>query len=229
MINIVSTYYITNNYQRNVELDTCIVKNLNSIFVESINLFVDDAHALEHLKTITNNSYKIKIIQIGLKPMYSDYFKYIIDNLNNKICMITNSDIYIHLYNEFLIGGLNTDKVVYALTRHEHDLTCPLIDNYCGSHDCYIFNSSFINNDIMCSNLLYYQNFPGIESRIIKTFCDNKFTVLNPCKQIVIVHLHSSGYRQHGEWIGLHGYCDTSHLFSSCWYIKPNSIWVNIC
>jgi hypothetical protein len=226
MINIISTFYISKyksnlDFERSKELESCIINNINSNFIEKIHLFVDDNDALNRLKIISNNSDKIVIISIGIKPKYNDFFKYIIDNLKDNICMITNADIYLYECDLKLIQNLKNEKLCYALTRYEHNMSHPLIDNYCGSHDSYIFNSKFINYKIINEHTNFYQNFPGIESHIIKNFCDSEVKVLNPCKQIKIVHLHKTQLRNHGIWIGLHKSGDYKTHMQSVWWVPP--------
>ena len=175
---------------------------------------------MKRLHEITNSD-KIVIIEVGKKPKYSDFFNYIINNIQDKICMITNADIFLHETNDTLIEKLKEDKIVYALTRYEHDMSHPLINGYCGSHDAYIFNSKFINDTIINEHTNFYQNFPGIETHILKTFHDNGFKNLNPCKQIKIVHLHKTDLRQYGQWIGLHNSGDYDFHKKSCWWVPP--------
>jgi hypothetical protein len=143
------------------------VKNFECPIVEKIHLFVDDDEALCELNSITNNSDKVKIIEIGKKPKYYDFFKYILDNLSNHTCMIINADIYLHDYDIKLIEELKVNKYIYALTRHEHDMSHPLMEQYGGSHDCYLFHSSFIEPKIISDHLYFYQNILGIETHII--------------------------------------------------------------
>jgi len=226
MINIISTFYISKysshlDNLRSTELEDCLVNNLSHSSVEKIHLFVDDNDALNRLNEISNNSEKIVIIEVGKKPKYSDFFKYILDNLKNKICMIINADIYLLECELNLLEKLKKEKLCYSLTRYEYDMSHPLMDNYCGSHDAYIFNSSFINENIISNHTDFFQNFPGIETHIIKNFCDIGLKVLNPCKQIKIVHLHKTNLRNHGEWIGLHSCGDWDYHKSSCWWVPP--------
>ena len=226
MINIISTFYIskyssTLDNLRSKELEACLVNNLASKFIEKIHVFVDDNEALNKLKELTNNSEKVIVIEVGKKPMYTDFFNYIINNLNNKICMITNSDIFLYECDENLIDNLKENKIAYALTRYEYNMSHPLIDKYQGSHDCYIFNSKFINENIINEHTNFYQNLPGIETHLIKNFCDNGFKVYNPCHQIKIIHLHKTQLRNHGKWIGLHRCGDDNHFEKSCWCIPP--------
>ena len=88
MLNVISTFYISkyNSYldkDRSKELDDCLIKNLKNPIVDKIHLFVDDKDALRRLDEISNNSEKIFIISIGLKPKYNDFFNYIIENIQN--------------------------------------------------------------------------------------------------------------------------------------------------
>jgi hypothetical protein len=199
--------------------------HLASPFIEKIHLFIDDEEALNTLKLISNNSDKFVIICVGKKPKYIDFFRYIVEHLKNTICMITNTDILLYECDQKLITNVKENKISYALTRYEHDMSHPLIDNYLGSHDCYIFNSAFLESSVLSNeNINFFQNFPGIESHIIKTFCDEGFKVQNPCYQIKIVHLHQSGLRQHGKWIGLHDHWDVTFLKQSVWFVPPTII-----
>jgi hypothetical protein len=234
MIHLVSTFYLSkyNNSldnERTNELIAALIHNLNSNIIQKIHLFIDSNDAMEKLNEIKSNninSNKIITISINKQPTYHDFFGYILNNLPNNICMIANSDIYLHSYNLNLIKLLSCGKYCYALTRHEHDMSCPLIDKYFNSHDCYIFNSKYLDNRILCLNTNFQQNLIGIESRIIKSFCNLKFKVFNPCKQIKIVHLHKTNLRNYtmNDWIGLHKYGDDDFLFKSCWYIPPSII-----
>ena len=225
-MNIISTFYISKysshlDNLRSQELENCLSNNLASPFVEKIHLFVDDNDALMRLNELSNNSDKIVVIEVGKKPKYSDFFNYIIHNIKDKICMITNADIFLHEIDDKLIDNLKENKIAYALTRYEYDMTHPLIADYHGSHDAYIFNSKFIDKTIINEHTNFYQNFPGIESHIIKALCDDEFKVLNPCKQIKIVHLHKTSLRNHGEWIGLHRSGDDDFHKKSCWWVQP--------
>jgi hypothetical protein len=227
MINIISTFYISKyssslDNSRSQELETCLLNNLSSPFVEKIHLFVDDNESLERLNILSNNSEKVVIIEVGKKPKYNDFFRYILENVKDKICMITNSDIFLLECDNNLIEKLKDTKMVYALTRYEKNMTHPLIDFYCGSHDCYIFNSSFITETILSNEHVdFYQNFPGIETRVIKALNDEGLTAYNPCFQIKIVHLHETQLRNHGQWIGLHRCGDWDFHKKSCWWVPP--------
>jgi hypothetical protein len=226
MIHIISTFYISNysshlDNLRSQELETSFINNLSNEYIEKIHLFIDDDTGLNRIKEISNHSDKVVVICVGKKPKYSDFFDYIINNIKDKICMITNADIYLNKLDLNLIDNLNYEKVVYALTRYEYDMSHPLINNYGGSHDCYIFHSKFLSMKIINQHTDFFQNFPGIESHIIKSFHDDGFKIYNPCFQIQIVHLHKTELRNHGQWIGLHSSGDWVYFKKSCWWVPP--------
>ena len=225
-MHIISTFYISTysshlDKLRSEELEICLLNNISSPFVEKIHLFVDNMDALLRLNQLSSNSDKIVVIGIGKKPTYSDFFKYIIDNVKEQICMITNADIFLYEVDTRLIERVKECKIAYALTRYEHDMSHPLMNDYHGSHDAYIFNSAFIDKSIINEHTNFYQNMIGIESRIIKTLCDAGFQVYNPCKQIKIVHLHKTELRNHGEWVGLHKCGDDAFHRKNCWWVEP--------
>ena len=225
-MDIISTFYISNyssqiDNARSKELETALLNNLASSYVNKIHLFVDNQQSLIRLKEITNSE-KIVVIEVGKKPKFFDFFNYIYHNLNNNICMIINSDIFLLECDMNLIDRLKTHNLAYSLTRYEHNMSCPLINKYQGSHDCYIFNSAFMSKNILSSpHINYYQNFPGIETHILKALCDNGFKLLNPCYQIKIVHLHATDLRSHGQWIGLHRFGDDEGFRKECWCVPP--------
>lgn len=197
MINLITSFYISRfnselNNDRNEELRQCLKNNLENDFIEKIHLYVDDDESFDYIKTLNND--KITVISIGTKPLYSDLFSYALNNLQNKICMISNSDIYIHEMDEKLVNGLN-DNVVFALTRHEHDLSCPMIDNFCGSHDCFIFKSPLNFHDRI-ENIKHVQHYWGSENIVLYELLQNNIELFNPCFQIKIVHLHKSELRE---------------------------------
>jgi hypothetical protein len=229
MIHLISTFYVSAysshlDNERTEELIAALQMNLANPLIELIHLFVDNDNSLELLQSITVHSRKVVVIEVGKKPTYSDFFRYILQNLKNHFCMIANADIYLldsQEYHSSLLSRLQETKTMYCLTRHEYDMTHPLIDNYCGSHDCYLFHSSYLDQTIVNVHTDWLQNYPGIETHIIKTFCDAGFVAKNPCWQIRIVHLHRTQLRNHGQWIGLHECDDFATHISSCWWVPP--------
>jgi hypothetical protein len=196
MINIITSFYFSNiNHpnieERNTELQTCLNNNLNNPLIEKIHLYVDDDKALNYLNSLNNQ--KINIIAVK-KPLYSDLFKYAFDNLKNKICMVTNSDIYMHEADINVLNILNQDNIVFSLTRYEHDMGSPLIDKYQGSHDCFLFKSPL--NYSLIENIQHAQHHWNSEGIVLYELNRINAKIFNPCRQIKIVHLHKSDIRE---------------------------------
>lgn len=215
MINIITSFFVckiknTNIEERNNELTTTLIKNIESPFVEKIHLFIDDDESYDKLKELFNSyleNEKIVIIEKGKKPLYSDFFYYANNSLKNKICMVTNSDIYINRVDEKLIINLPSNTI-YALTRHEYDMSCPLINRYQGSHDSFIFKSPLLPKDFI-DNLKFTQHNWGSEAKLLQELYKHNIKIFNPCKQIIIVHLHKSDIREENrKWIAHHSYDD---------------------
>lgn len=194
MINLLTSYYLikktdSKSIERNNELTECLINNINNDLISKIYLFVDDSEAkLKALELDTKN--KIEIISEGKQPLCSDFFLYANENLKGKICMISNSDIYLYICDTdcFIRMG---EKDVFALSRHEKNLKCEVMGF--GSHDSYIFRSP-IKIDYI-ENLAHIQNLAGSDDSIVNNLIDSGNNLYNPCFQIMIVHLHESNVR----------------------------------
>jgi adenylate kinase family enzyme len=202
-INLVTSFFNkkTDNdilVKRNNEFNLTLIKNLESPFIKKIHLFIEDEYSLSILNNIIKNNIvynnKIIIIKFNKQPMYSDFFNYSFNNLKEEIVMIANSDIYLDKCDNYLLNKYIQQKNnVFSLTRYENENDKPLIDNYIGSHDAYIFKSP-LNNDISTRSN-FTQNNWGSENLVNSLIINNNYTVLNPCFQIKIIHNHETQYR----------------------------------
>lgn len=232
MIHIITAFYIsktdnTLDIERTTELFTCLQKNMENELISKIHLFLDDADAMSKINTLSHhvNFGKIVIVEIGGRKKHSDYFRYAITALKDSLCMIMNSDIYLYEFDVTLLDRFANDKALcFALTRYEHDLKCPLINRYTGSHDAYLFRPSLLDFGVL-ELVDFYPNISGIETRILNALFTYKYTLVNPCYQVKIVHLHKSELRPPSwSWIGLHQYGDDSFFFNSNWCVRPKQI-----
>ena len=196
MLNLITSFYLPDNEERKNELTKSLTKNIECPYIKKIHLYVDDQKTYIYLiNKMKDKERKIKIVGIGKQPKYNDFFWYCNTNLQNEICMISNTDIWLkHINNPMILTILMQKNIIFALTRHEYNMKSPLINKYCGSHDVFIFRAPIKKKIIM--NINHPQNLWGSENKVINELISNGYTILNPCKQIVIVHEHKSNYRE---------------------------------
>lgn len=209
-LHLITSFFISklsdsNIELRNNELVEALKRNIESPYIETIHLFIDDINSYNKLSSIFQeyiDNGKIIIVSAGNgMAIYYDFFNYGINKLAGKICMVSNSDIYIHTCDMNLLSILKENSV-YALTRHEYDLSCPLINEYHGSHDSFIFRAPL---NISIDNFKFPQNVWGSEAKLLDLLYNQGITIQNPCRQIKIVHLHQSNIREHDRpWVAYH-------------------------
>jgi hypothetical protein len=198
MLNLITSFYLSKNVARQKELDETLIHNINCLYISKIHLFLDNNKCFEYLNQLIKDKSKIFIIRIGNQPLYSDLFGYA-NRLQNKICMISNSDVWLkEIKKKNLINILqHCNNMVYSLTRYEHDYSCPLIDNYEGSHDVFIFKSPIQSG--MIRRINHPQNVWGSENVLLYELKKFQYRIFNPCKSIITVHEHKSEERNEGR------------------------------
>jgi hypothetical protein len=202
-MDIIQSFYYSSNNVRQKEIDYTLFRNLNKVFVNKIHLFIEDSDFNLFITSDFNthiNYKKINLVKYKGQPKYPDLFRYCSD-LKNTICCICNSDIEFNIENKdtLLLQQLYNNKSIYFLTRHEYNMSCPLITNFCGSHDAFIFHSDTLKTEIELKDLNYInyiQNTNGIEALLTIFFIEQlNYKILNPCFQIQLIHHHKSNVR----------------------------------
>lgn len=204
MLEIISSFYFhTGDSNRSRELEKTLTQNMNKSFINKIHLFITqndlDLFLTSHFIKNTNFK-KLMFIIHESQPTYKELYLYS-STLDNKICCICNSDIefFIENNNLNLLEQLNKNKIMFFLTRHEDNNSYPLIENYGGSHDAFIFNSSILKKSLQNCNINkinYIQNTLGIEALLIIFFIEElQYSIYNPCFQIKLLHHHQSEVR----------------------------------
>ena len=65
MINLITSFYLSKNFERQKELDDSLINNNNCIYISKIHLFLDNEECFEYLNKLLNDRSKIVIIKIG--------------------------------------------------------------------------------------------------------------------------------------------------------------------
>jgi hypothetical protein len=194
--------WITSFYQssshRTAELEKALVLNIANKAIRKIHLFVDNEAAQTWLQTRFKSA-KISVVRVGPQPLYADIFAFANTLPAGTVCAISNADIWLKAFSDMRLVEMIrvTPKQMFALTRYESDMTSPLIDTYRGSHDTFIFASP-IDTSIL-KHIRFPQNVWGSENVLLYEMKKLGFTVLNPCRQLQIVHEHVSEERNPGR------------------------------
>ena len=114
-LHLISSFYTSKSAPRNAELEKALIKNIQSEYIECIHLFVDDETSADKLNDVKFSTDKIKIIKICKQPLYSDLVSYA-NLLTNKLCIISNSDIWINSIDDIRLLTDMKKCELYALT-----------------------------------------------------------------------------------------------------------------
>ena len=226
MINLITSFFIPKEVERQNEILKCLKNNINSRYIKKIYLCIEKKEDLDFLKEKINPKGKIQLILFNKQPTYADYVK-IANQLQEEICMISNSDIWVRNCEQELINLLkNNNNICYSLTRYERDknnnikllMTGWNDTNYSvGSFDSFIFKSP-IQLDYSLINQV--QNRPGSE-HVFKTELEYKgIKFYNPCYDIITVHEHLSNIRTYTKKDDLLWEYDSSDNYAIFKYSK---------
>ena len=181
-INLFTNYYISDNQERQLELDTCLKKNNQNEAIDNIILFTNVMPSLE--------SEKIFCLFGNDRPTYKQYFEFINNNYSNDINIIANLDIY---FEDLSYPTYTLDNnSVYALTRYDVDANgIDTFWNHIDSQDVWVFNG--VIKDVQDCD--FPLGIPGCDNAIADRLKKSGYNVLNPSLKFKTYHLHNTNYR----------------------------------
>ena len=227
MINLITSFFIPKQVQRQNELLKCLYLNVACPYINRIYLLIEKKTDMIFLKEKIKPRRKIQIIILNKQPTYADYVK-IANQLQEEICMISNSDIWVKKCDQELITILKQyPNIGFSLTRSDRDASTKIIsspadhwknkNNIVGCFDSFIFKSP-INIDYSLIN--HIQNRPGSE-HVFKTELEYKgIKFYNPCHDIITVHEHLSNIRTYTRKDDLLWEIDSSNNYGKYKYSK---------
>lgn len=188
---------------RQREIDECFLRNLHHPLIKRFHILCENLDVKNYYEALAAEyPEKIKCIftLFGKQPTYADIVRYVDTNIEHgAIVCIQNSDIYIdHAVTQNFLESAVTDSTLVALTRHEHTNeghtecnkeTCPLIWDYMGSHDTFLFRTP-VPKEFPYDTLEYNQNVYGGETYFMKAWKDSGKRLYNPCFEVRIFHRH---------------------------------------
>lgn len=198
----------TNEYERarktmrQQEISACLALNLRNPLVKSVHALIDSEQALVYYqllaKQVSDKPFVTNLF--GRQPTYRDLMLYIKGAFpDGEIISLMNCDMFFN--SNFSLDFLNqhlTTTRMFALTRHEltdenhvtcHDQeTCPFTK--CGgSADTFLFRTP-IPAQFPYDSVNHKQNMFNGEGVFCMAWHRSGIEVLNPCKQLITVHLH---------------------------------------
>lgn len=188
--------------RRQGEINKCFIHNIQHPDIEYVHVLCENEETAKYYSGLAANSIqKMKFVVMGHQPTYKEFLEYISRSIpeGEAVC-IMNSDVYFATENlqSFLDRHL-LSKRIFGLTRHEYTTddvhsvcnkdTCPLVYIHRGSHDAFIFRTP-IPSSIDLESINHPQNVFGAENIFLHAWNKAGHQVLNPCYEIVTVHVH---------------------------------------
>ena len=209
---LVTTYYKPTNKDREEEINRCLIKNYQNKYIEKIYLLNDKIYDIP-----IKNNYKNKIEQIIVsndkkyKLTYYDSIKFINEKLDDRICILSNSDIY---FDNSLqkINNKTIKNNFMALLRYDEDkdfkknIFKRFDEPRDDSQDCWIFKSPL---KVDLNKLHFSFGTLGCDS-IFASFVayESGLNIMNPSYDIISTHVHLTDYRTYSQDDRIHGkYC----------------------
>ena len=121
MINLITSFFIPKEVERQNEILKCLYLNIACPYINKIYLLIEKKTDMIFLKEKIKPRGKIQLILLNKQPTYADYVK-IANQLQEEICMISNSDIWVRKCDQDLITILKQyHNIGFSLTRTDRD------------------------------------------------------------------------------------------------------------
>lgn len=206
---LVSCYYLSDNIERQKELNDTLIYNANNKYIKQIILLNDNIYNLNFIK---RNKKKIK--QVSLYSQGKLYFSKAIEYINQNLCgeniILSNSDIYFDNSLELLVNKF-MEKKVYCLLRYEildngkKDIFRHFDEPRSDSQDSWIFKSPL---DINLEDIHFTFGTLGCDNIFANVLYNHGYQLYNPAYDIITTHKHQTAERTYQDNERIHGnYC----------------------
>lgn len=201
-INLYTTYFKSENMERQQEIDYCLFKNMQNLYINQINIFLDantrSSDFYHFFDNSDNHIYanKLNFININRVPTYKDWIES--SKTNHIISIFANADIYFDESINKLLNYLDKPNSMICLSRYEDcSGSCTPHPNPHWSQDAWAVNTNHIDS----INFLEDLNIATGKFR-----CDNKFAYImnihgwdlyNPYDVVKCFHKHESNIRKY--------------------------------
>lgn len=178
---LVQNYYKDKNPLRHLEIEKCLKENVNNHHIRKVLLLIDTDVVPDTV------SKKIELRRVENRPTYTELFAAANEAaLPNEVAIISNSDIYFD--NTLgLAENIPADEC-YALSRWDMVRGELKPFHHSDSQDVWIMRVPI--KDVQVGFPL---GRPGSDNGIAYYLDKSGYSVTNPCKTILAIHLHEGG------------------------------------
>jgi hypothetical protein len=197
---IFSQFFKHKDVKRFKEIRECLIKNCNCPQIDKIILINEKNYANEW--TNIKGAEKIQQIITGKRLTYSDFLKYVHDNVPNNIyTILCNADIYFD--NSLLdLWKIDMKNRMLALLRWDVDVVgkSTIFGPRADSQDSWIFLSDSIKSRTWDYEIFNFQlGQAGCDNAFAGHIVRNRFVISNPALTFKTFHLHNTNIRNYDK------------------------------
>jgi hypothetical protein len=191
MIRLYINYYNDKNLDRQKEIITCLNNNMSNNLYDEIHILHND----NELPSVTHPKISQHIIK-G-RPTFGDFFDLVIPVAKDTdITIFMNSDCYLSEKNLKLIVDNLKEDTVYCMGRWDADKNNKLQPFHKEhSQDAWCFRGVIRRPDT--SN--FFLGILGCDNRLAWELRNVGYKLINPARDIKLIHLHNSGIRNYKQ------------------------------
>lgn len=213
-IHVFTPYYLTDDFERQREIDLCLTRNVALEEIDRIFLLVDDGHVPPV------RSDKITIIDVRKRPTYATWIELTKRHSTDAISVLANSDIYFDKSITTLGEVFSSSEHAFvALSRYEViGETVTLHKNPHWSQDVWAVDGRLPLPEGLHNELDVPLGVPRCDNKISYLFSVHGYDIFNPCNFIQSYHLHETQLRSYDNHL------DKRILGGTAWVHPSESI-----
>jgi hypothetical protein len=208
---LIQQYYVSDDVERQYEIDNVLQLNLLNQFIDKIYLLNESTYDFSNF--VSND--KICQINIGKRLSFSDAITFSksqrSEGNNDFITIMSNSDIELGL-DIGLLHNYSFDNIVYCLTRYDIDFSYDIDyksdgkkikhfmetngGHYMFSQDLWIYKPSECTIDV--TNLHFNFGVPACDNAFVCELNKQNINCFNIANEIKILHHHKQDSRNYG-------------------------------
>lgn len=191
--------------KRYLEIKQCLKNNCECPDIDTI-VLLNEKDFSNEWKNIPNSN-KIKQVVINKRLTYSDFLKYVYDNVPNDVfTILSNADIY---FDETLIElyKTNMEDKMFGLLRWDVDTNgkAELFGPRNDSQDSWIFLSNSIKSRKWDFSKFNFQlGQAGCDNAFAAHILRQKFAICNPANTLKTYHIHNTNIRNYNTMNYIH-------------------------